>query len=521
MYDCRGLVALNESTSWSFPGAKWRRSRSISLAKRGFCILSMGNHTQPRYVVYGSSRGRDIPIFVMMPKDTFGIDSSGTPRIRRIKALTMSLKALKLAGVHGIAVEVWWGLVERSSPFSYNWFMYEELFKLILELGLKLHVALAFHSSVHTSCGTKNHISLPPWVLKIGGINKDVYYRDQHGICSNDYLTLGVDHVPLFCGRTALQCYEDFMLSFVTNFRSLMGSTIEEVSIGLGPSGELRYPAHPVHDGRWRFPGIGEFQCYDKYMMEDLRQAAYQLGKPEWAEKKPESAHYYNSHPSEVPFFEDGEENFLSDYGHFFLDWYSAKLIQHADAVLASATSVFKNNQDGQLNSVLLVAKVGGVHWWYRTPSHAAELTAGYYNTATRDGYDPLGTVLSRHRAALHIPCLEMLDNETPRACCCSPEGLLEQAFSMLLMSLLAFPGKHFLMSKMQNVARKKILFVTGRNATERLDKDGLCRIITNSRYSEADCIRSFTYWSMNEKIFQFDNWNNFVLFVKKMSNRR
>lgn len=41
----------------------------------------------------------------------------------------------------------------------------------------------------------------------------------------------------------------------------------------------------------------------------------------------------------------------------------------------------------------------------------------------------------------------------------------------MLLMSLLTFPGKHFLMSKMQSVARKKFLLVTGRNATERLDK--------------------------------------------------
>ncbi|TYK26663.1 peptidyl-prolyl cis-trans isomerase CYP21-1 [Cucumis melo var. makuwa] len=37
-------------------------------------------------------------------------------------------------------------------------------------------------------------------------------------------------------------------------------------SIGLGPFGELRYPAHPFVDGRWMFPEIGEFHCYDKYM---------------------------------------------------------------------------------------------------------------------------------------------------------------------------------------------------------------------------------------------------------------
>ena len=34
--------------------------------------------------------------------------------------------------------------------------------------------------------------------------------------------------------------------------------------MGLGPCGELRYPSYPETDGTWKFPGIGEFQCYDK-----------------------------------------------------------------------------------------------------------------------------------------------------------------------------------------------------------------------------------------------------------------
>lgn len=32
----------------------------------------------------------------------------------------------------------------------------------------------------------------------------------------------------------------------------------------MGPCGELRYPSYPESNGTWRFPGIGEFQCYDK-----------------------------------------------------------------------------------------------------------------------------------------------------------------------------------------------------------------------------------------------------------------
>lgn len=45
------------------------------------------------------------------------------------------------------------------------------------------------------------------------------------------------------------------------------GSVITEITVGMGPAGELRYPSYPEGDGRWRFPGVGEYQCYDKYML--------------------------------------------------------------------------------------------------------------------------------------------------------------------------------------------------------------------------------------------------------------
>ena len=39
---------------------------------------------------------------------------------------------------------------------------------------------------------------------------------------------------------------------------------------------------------------------------------------------------------------------------------------------------------------VSLHARLPGMHWWYNTASHAPELTAGYYNTASREGYLPV-----------------------------------------------------------------------------------------------------------------------------------
>lgn len=38
----------------------------------------------------------------------------------------------------------------------------------------------------------------------------------------------------------------------------------QEIQVGMGPCGELRYPSYPESNGTWKFPGIGEFQCYDK-----------------------------------------------------------------------------------------------------------------------------------------------------------------------------------------------------------------------------------------------------------------
>ncbi|XP_062169662.1 inactive beta-amylase 4, chloroplastic isoform X2 [Alnus glutinosa] len=470
-------------------------SRWPSVAGARTCILSIDGREKSRSTIL-SSRQKRVPLYVMMPVDTFGIDTSGSPRIRKIKALTVSLKALKLAGVHGIAVEVWWGIVERFSPLAYNWSLYEELFQLISQMGLKLHVALSFHSNRRTSSSGSGDVSLPLWILEIGEHNKDIYYRDQNGFSNDAYLTLGVDQIPLFCGRTALQCYEDFMFSFVNKFDSFIGSVIEEISVGLGPSGELRYPAHPFGDGRWKFPGIGEFQCYDKYMMEDLRMTAAQEGKPEWGDKGPQNAGYYNSLPSGVPFFGEGEEGFLSDYGRFFLEWYSCRLIQHADAILAKAANILKKYQENKRTSVILVAKIGGIYWWYRTVSHPAELTSGYYNTACRDGYDPIALMLSRHGAALHISCLEMLDSETPPAYLCSPEGLLEQ---------------------IQTVSKRRTIHLIGRNANEQFDKAGLCQIYANCYHPKA-VVRALTFFRMNDKIFRVENWKNFVPFVRNMS---
>ena len=74
-----------------------------------------------------------------------------------------------------------------------------------------------------------------------------------------------------------------------------------------------------------------------------------------------------------------------SDYGRFFLGWYSQELVAHGDRVMGAAADVFNGT------GARLALKCAGIHWWYRTRSHAAELTTGYYNVLGGSDLDQLG----------------------------------------------------------------------------------------------------------------------------------
>lgn len=67
--------------------------------------------------------------------------------------------------------------------------------------------------------------------------------------------------------------------------------------------------------------------------------------------------------------------------------------------------------------------KLAGVHWWFKSRAHAAELTAGYYNTRERDGYGAVLDILERYQARLSFTCVEMRDCEHPNEARCSPQG--------------------------------------------------------------------------------------------------
>ena len=103
--------------------------------------LSMNHHTNDLRV----------PVFVMLPLDTVTLGGN----LNKPRAMNASLMALKSAGVEGVMVDAWWGLVEKDGPMKYNWEGYAELVQMLQKHGLKLQVVMSFHQcggNVGDSC---------------------------------------------------------------------------------------------------------------------------------------------------------------------------------------------------------------------------------------------------------------------------------------------------------------------------------------------------------------------------------
>lgn len=261
---------------------------------------------------------------------------------------------------------------------------------------------------------------LPSWVLAEGRANPDLFFSDRAGFRSAaDCLSIGVDDAPVLAGRTAVQAYRDLMASFAAEFRHMLGGTVCDVLVGLGPGGELRYPSHPTqpaqplpqhpgprHAGSsssmslgsqddcglggaaeaapgrcWMYPGVGEFQCYDHYLLASLQACAHAVGQPHWALGGPHDAGSYCQWPHQTGFFHH-QGGWDTEYGRFFLSWYSGLLVRHAEAVLGAAADVFgtaggsgaawqQHQQQQQAGAVRLHAALPLVHWWYNQAAHA------------------------------------------------------------------------------------------------------------------------------------------------------
>ncbi|KAK7261050.1 hypothetical protein RIF29_27353 [Crotalaria pallida] len=409
--------------------------------------------------------------------------------LRDREGLEKKLRELSTAGVDGVMVDVWWGIVESKGPQQYDWSAYRALFQLVQDCNLKLQAIMSFHQC-GGNVGDSVVIPLPQWVLEIGESDPDIFYTSLSGHRNKEYLTLGVDNLRLFYGRTAIEMYSDYMKSFRENMEDFLESELlVHIEVGLGPAGELRYPSYSYSLG-WKYPGIGEFQCYDKYLQADFEYCVERIGHAEW--KLPDNAGRCNDNPEDTEFFRYNNGTFNTIYGDYFLKWYSYRLIFHGDKIMDEANKAFEGCK------VKLAAKVAGIHWWYKAESHAAELTAGYYNLYGRDGYRPIMKMLSRHNAVLNFTCLEMRNHEQDPKALCAPEELVRQVLTTAWREKI-------------EVAGENALPVFGPNAYSRMIRNARPKVITKRR------MYGVTYLRLCDKLLQKENFDIFKTFVRKM----
>ncbi|KAJ0802157.1 putative beta-amylase [Helianthus annuus] len=356
----------------------------------------------------GSDHKDGVKLYVGLPLNSI----SECNAIHHSRAIAAGLRALKLLGVEGVELPVWWGVAEKQAMGKYEWSGYLALVDMIQKSGLKLHVTICFHAS------KEEDIQLPKWVSEVGESKPDIFFADRSGKRYKHCLSFGVDTLPVFDGKTAIEVYQGFIESFKTSFAPFMGSTITGVTIGMGPDGELRYPSHHDQVNNNVDHGAGEFQCYDENMMQSLKENAENAGNPLWGLSGPHDAPSYNQQPIMNTFFKEGG-SWETAYGDFFLSWYSAQLVSHADRMLSLAASSFNNT------TVKVSGKLPLVPSWYRSRSHPAEVTAGFYNTVNKNGYEEIAKIFCKHSCRMILPGMDLLDEQQPNESFSSPELLL------------------------------------------------------------------------------------------------
>ncbi|KAI6707005.1 hypothetical protein NL676_009967 [Syzygium grande] len=340
-------------------------------------------------------------------------------------------------------------------------------------------------------------IPLPVWVLQQMDKDPDITYSDRLGRRSTEYISLGCDILPVLQGRSPIQAYADFMRNFRDAFRSFFGDVITGVQVGMGPAGELRYPSSPSHKlmWAWRSRELGEFQCYDKYMLASLNACAREIGMREWGSGGPIGTGNLMQDLENTEFFKSDDGSWNTAYGKFFLEWYSGMLLLHGERICREAETIFRGIE------VNTSAKVAGIHWHYGTESHASELTAGYYNTSTRDGYLPIARMFGRYGFTLCSTCFEKQDVEEKQMNpVSSPEGFLRQL-------LLA--------------ARVCDVPLEGENCTSNLDDRSFQQVLKMSKFYSDGLEKptfSFNFVRMDKNMFEYNNWVRFSRFVRQMS---
>ena len=188
----------------------------------------------------------------------------------------------------------------------------------------------------------------------------------------------------------------------------------------------------------------------------------------------------YKEYPEGPTFWKSG---YKSEYGKFFMNWYSEKLIEHGRNILEIAREAFPTTR--------LSAKISGFHWQYLNNTRCAEATAGDYNTNGHEGYSEIAKMFKENDTDFCFTCLEMKGQDKESAS--DPESLVYEVFQSALKYGLNFEGE---------------------NAIERYDWDAYKQVLSWASKG----LNEFTFLRMTGKLMDdHRTWKDFVKFTKMM----
>jgi hypothetical protein len=326
------------------------------------------------------------PLNLSLAKQPLNFVMGPLGMVTDFEAFKKQLLAAKELKVDGITTDVWWGVVEKEEG-HYDFEYYKEYARVVKEAGLKWIPIISTHSAQIGNVNDNVDIPIPAFAWTKG---PDMAFKSSTGKISREYLSIWAPEAEIL--------YKKFMVAFRDTFAPY-NSIIEKIYIGVGPSGELRYPSYGGKD--WHYPDIGELQVYsdsakasfrkylrEKYKTIDALNASWKTVFNTFSELGPPTD---GNH-----FFVDG---FRTPYGKDFLSWQQESLVRHLKEKIADAREAFAGAFDAPL-----AVKKAGIHWKMSDPVYprAAEYAAGYYN------YEDLFKAFGEARVDVTFTCLEM-----------------------------------------------------------------------------------------------------------------
>lgn len=322
------------------------------------------------------------PLLVVDPREGGWRNHSNWIKFRE------DLRKAKALGIRSISVDVWWGLVQPSSPERFEWTFYNAVFKEILEAGLDISPILAIHRC-GGNVGDTDYVPLPTWFLDkmIRGTSWDLRSKSEAGNWSDEVASV-------FADRYVLEDYVRFWKAFRDHFAPL-SARIRDIIIGMGPAGELVYPSYHLHDRTANyepafFPNSGSMQAASPLALANFE---------EWLRGQPEALRQSARRPPTTP--EEANSLVRAAYAGdpnatIVFRWYHQSLLEHGMRLALAASDVFHDDTHvAQWMNTRLGFKIPGVHWRYFDRS--AQLKAGWLEFS--EPRNPHGVPLDWHKS--------------------------------------------------------------------------------------------------------------------------